>query len=598
MHRKLVGACVGEYRFVAFIGSGGTAEVYRAVQTSTEREVAVKVIDLSPLDRWQRVEMAERFDRAARAITALEHPHILKMHDWGDQDDLTYLAMDLMPGSLAEQIKRQPMPMSDVHRIFGQVASAIDYAHGQGIVHRDIKPPNVLLDAQGDAYLMDFGLARIQSELTSITRHGMAVGSPAYMSPEQWRGEVDPRTDIYAMGVVLFEMLSGHLPFLAADPYRFMTMHMEKEVPSIRLYRPSMPEHIDEVLRKALAKAPEMRYQSVGELAEALRRALPGDYSYTAPEGVAVVQTSAEGARPSSRASQVGAQIGNYAIVALKEENLLSVTYRASQTTTQLHVALKVIETGPMPDIFLRDFKRDATDLMNLRHRRLLKMVECGAVANMIYIASELGQYTSLADLLKQGALPPSRIGQIVAQIAAGLDYAHKQGFLHGDLKPQSIFIDEYGDVVIADTGLVDILDHYSRCLIDAGLFTKISQEERTSVTSRNGIGLPRYVTPGRLAPERWMGERGTARSDVYALGILLYEMLTNRLPFESDNVMLMGQMHLMQPPPPIPRSLSEKAPNLDGVMRTALAKDPRQRFTSATELAEAFQTRIMSLPT
>jgi serine/threonine protein kinase len=594
MHQNRVGACVGQYTLVTCIGSGSIAEVYRAIQTSTGREVAVRVIDLSPLDHWQRAEMGERFGREARTIATLNHPHILKTHEWGDQDSLSYLAMDLMPVSLTELIRRQPMPIPDIRRIFSQVASALDYAHAQGIIHRNVKPRNVLLDNQGDAYLADFGLARLQNELNSITRHGVVAGSPAYMSPEQWRGVIDPRTDLYAMGVMLFEMLSGHLPFLAPDPYRYMMMHLNQEVPSIKLYRPAMPERIDKVLGKALAKKPEARYQSAGELAAAFDKALTEDV-YPLADETNLVQAppEIEISHGSGKTPQVGTQIGNYAIVALKEENPLSTTYQASQTTTNLRVALKVIETGPMPDIFLQDFRRDAGELMNLRHQHLQKLLECGAVANMIYIASELRQYASLADMLRQGQLSLPRISQLLLQIATGLDYAHKQGFLHGDLKPQSIFIDSGGDVVIADVGLVEMLDHYYNCLIKTGMVRKIASEDRTTVTKRSGLGLPRYLTPERLAPERWKGESSCARSDIYSLGVLLYEMLTNRLPFESDNVLLVGQGHLMQQPPPIPNSLSKKARGINMVVQTALAKDPGQRFASATELAEAFQAQL-----
>src|SRR5260221_644915 len=208
---NLIGQRLGHYEILALLGRGGMATVYRARQLNIEREVAIKV--MKP-DLAEAEDFIERFRREARTIASLSQPHILKLFDYGQHDELIYLVMELlMGGSLARLISKGPLPLESVSLILEQVASALDYAHKRGIIHRDMKPQNGLLDTQGNAFLTDFGISKLLSQTTSLTQSGVAMGTPAYMSPEQWQGQVlDARSDIYALGIVLFEMLSGKLP--------------------------------------------------------------------------------------------------------------------------------------------------------------------------------------------------------------------------------------------------------------------------------------------------------------------------------------------------------------------------------------------------
>src|SRR6185369_11219638 len=170
-----------------------------------------------------------------------------------------------------------PLSLDQVGRILDQVSGALDYAHSRGIVHRDLKPVNILMDEQGNAFLTDFGIAKLAQSGTILTQAGMATGTPAYMAPEQWRGEpVDARSDIYALGIVLFEMLTGNIPFTGETPFRIMHMHIYEGPPSIRQLKPGLPRGIDQVIAKALAKDREERYASAGEMAAAFKAALSG----------------------------------------------------------------------------------------------------------------------------------------------------------------------------------------------------------------------------------------------------------------------------------------------------------------------------------
>ncbi|MDW8300678.1 MAG: protein kinase, partial [Anaerolineae bacterium] len=280
----LVGRQLGQYLITGVLGSGGMATVYRAQQTSVKREVAVKVIE-TKLTR--NPEFVKRFEREAQTVAALSHPHILKLFDFGNQDDLLYLVMELVSGgSLAARLReRGKLDAQEAAAYLEQVGKALDHAHARGVVHRDLKPQNILLDQDGNAILSDFGIARIAGEMTRMTGSGMAMGTPSYMAPEQWYGrEVDGRTDVYAMAVMAYELLTGELPFTGDTPPQLMFQHLNEAPPPLRRKRPDLPQSLEKVLLKGMAKRPEARFQSASAFAEAFREALSGK----TPKGVDV----------------------------------------------------------------------------------------------------------------------------------------------------------------------------------------------------------------------------------------------------------------------------------------------------------------------
>jgi len=274
----MIGTRLGAYTLLEEIGAGGMATVYRAVQEKVGRDVAVKVIGRHIL---QDPTALERFQREAQVIARLEHPHILPVYDYDLTTDPPFIVMRYLPtGTLKEILRREWLPADELAVLFRQIASALDYAHRQGIVHRDVKPSNILVDGEGNAFLVDFGLARMveSAQSTGITASGTTVGTPDYMSPEQVMGmPIDGRSDIYGLGVMLFEMLTGQMPFAADTPIAVVFKHVQEPVPSVMTINPELPEAIDVVIGRAMAKEPDARYQTCLELHQALCSALEAD---------------------------------------------------------------------------------------------------------------------------------------------------------------------------------------------------------------------------------------------------------------------------------------------------------------------------------
>ncbi len=264
----LQGHTLGQYTLQRPIGQGGMATVYLARQESMNRNVAVKVL---ATDLAGDPDFSIRFRREAETIASLEHPHILPVIDFGEQDTYVYLVMRLITGgTLGYELRDGPLSLNRANHLLSQIAPALTYAHSKGVIHRDLKPANVLLDEDENVYLTDFGIAKMLAGTTNMTHSGHLMGTPIYMAPEQWRSEpVDARTDVYALGMMLYEMLVGLQPFQADTPYALMYEHMDKLPASPVRYHPGLPAAIEPVIFKAIAKLPQDRYASAQALAEA-----------------------------------------------------------------------------------------------------------------------------------------------------------------------------------------------------------------------------------------------------------------------------------------------------------------------------------------
>lgn len=294
MASSLVGRKLGTYKITDMLGQGGMATVYKGYREDIDRYVAIKVLPPHPgLDQ----QFIERFRLEARTIAKLQHPHILPLYDYGVEDDILYLVMAYIEGgSLSNRIDRGAMNVKEVDGLLRQIAAALDYAHRQGVIHRDIKPDNILLDKEGHPLLADFGIAKMAGGGSKLTVTGGLVGTPAYMAPEQASGESDitASADIYALGVVVYEMLTGKQPFTAETPMQVVLKHMTEPIPSIVNQVDGLPAALELVMQRVLAKSPQNRYKTATEFADDFNRAIQG--SELDPNSTAILDFNA---RPS-----------------------------------------------------------------------------------------------------------------------------------------------------------------------------------------------------------------------------------------------------------------------------------------------------------
>lgn len=269
-----VGDTIGQYRIMDQLGQGGMATVYKAYHANLDRYVAFKV--LHPAFK-EDPNFLERFKREAQIVARLEHPHIVPVYDYAAHESQPYLVMKFIEGeSLKARLKRQPPTLDETIRLLEIVASALTYAHQHGILHRDIKPSNIMLDREGTPFITDFGLARIAQAGESTLSQDMMLGTPQYISPEQAKGvqNLGPGTDIYSLGVIIYEMVVGRVPFNADTPFAIIHDHIYKPLPLPTHVNPEVPFQVEQVLLKALSKEPDDRYVSAVEMIEAFRNAV------------------------------------------------------------------------------------------------------------------------------------------------------------------------------------------------------------------------------------------------------------------------------------------------------------------------------------
>ena len=292
------GSTFGNFRIIEPLGRGGMAAVHKAYEPALDREVALKVL---PAEFMHDPGFAERFEREAKIVAKLEHRHIVPIYTFGIDENIPWMAMRLVPGgTLADLLKRGRLDHERGLWVLKESAEALDYAHTQGVLHRDVKPQNILLDSQGHVYLADFGIAKIVEGSSVITKSGVITGTPQYMSPEQWRGEnVDRRTDIYALGVMAYELFAGRVPFSADTPAAMMTKHLMDPIPIPS--RDEVPESLLRPLLKCLDKNPEVRWPSASSFVRALEDGLREAGGHAAPPP--------DGSRPTITVSRMAAPI-------------------------------------------------------------------------------------------------------------------------------------------------------------------------------------------------------------------------------------------------------------------------------------------------
>jgi len=390
-----------------------------------------------------------------------------------------------------------------VLRIGKAVAEALDYAHRKGVVHRDVKPSNILVGRDGRVVLTDFGLA-LDVEQGSL---GEVFGSSRYIAPEQARrssGAV-PQSDLYSLGVVLYEMLTGSAPFDDPSPTAVALQHVTLAPPPPRSINPKLNAETEAVLLKALSKSPKDRYKTGGELIAALERAL-----LAGKPALRAKKQPARAARPAGITSRgqspdnlIGRQVDEYRLEALLGQGGMASVYRGLDVRLNRKVAIKVIDTPFRADAdHIRRFEREAQAIAQLEHPHIVRLYRYGQAGSLLYMAMQYVEGQNLQSMLaayRKGRqlMPADKVRRIIREICAALDYAHSKGVIHRDVKPSNIMLDKEGNAILTDFGLA--------------LLTEVG-------TRGEILGSPHYI-----APEQAISSANVVpQSDLYAVGVIL----------------------------------------------------------------------------
>ena len=551
--RMIAAEKIDRYEIRQRLGEGAISTVYLAYDPAFGRDVAVKIIRAVFSDDR---DFRRRFVRELRIIAQLEHSAIVPVYDFGEYEGQAYYVMRYMSGgNLRLRLEEKgPLPLNEASIILKRLAAALDNAHAQKIIHRSIKPSNVLLDSEGLAYLSDFGFANYAEE--TITSPA-TVGSPPYMAPEQWRQErIGTFTDVYQLGALLFEMLTGQPPYVAEELSELLYQILHKPLPLAQEINPQLPLAINDVLAKALAKNPAERYVSPSDMVADLHK---------------VIEAENEKKRSKKYLSKAPDKIRQYKIKEVLGASRTSIVYLAQDLIAERTLAIKVLSKTLFDDTMSRKFlEREAEIFSKIsRHPAIVPVYDSGQFEGQPFIVMPYMSGGSLDKLLqKNGPVSLLEASKIIRRLADALDTVHSKGIIHRDIKPSNILLDSDGLAYLSDFGIV----HH------------IGQE--TLDTTIQG-------TPPYMAPEQWQGKSQNSQTDIYQLGVLLFEMLTGQRPFIADTSAAFVYQHLNEPIPSASDINPQLPPPCDEILRKALAKNPADRFNTAGELASTLENIV-----
>jgi serine/threonine protein kinase len=545
------------YEILSVIDRGGMGVVYKARQVSVNRLVALKMVRSG---EHAGARELTRFQLEAMAVARLEHPNIVRIYDFGQHEDLPYFSMEFVDGGcLAEKVAGGPLAPRDAAALLATLARAMYVVHEHDIVHRDLKPANILLTAEGIPKIADFGLAKRLDGDLKLTQTKMVMGTASYMAPEQAAGktkEVGAAADIYALGAIFYEMLTGKPPF-RADTRELTIFQVLTDEPVPPTHHCSdIPRDLEAICLKCLEKEIKQRYPDVRSLAADLDRFLAGE-----PISIGAVSESERHARWARRAG--------YEILSCVGNDRTGIVYKARQLSLNRLVALKLIalkaQIGSEEAARIRS---DAEAIARLHHPHIAQIYDLGELHGQPYFVMEFVEGGSLREKCGEQPVPARQAAELVETLARTMQYAHQHGVVHGRLEPGSILLTADGSPKITEFGLATL----------PGLAAKDDKEFSQSIA---------YLAPEHLAKA---DNLVCPAIDIYGLGAVLYRLLTGQPPFLGKTPSDTREQVLSQEPEP-PSRIQDAVPReLDTLCLKCLHKDPSHRYGTAEALAKDLQ--------
>ena len=590
------------YEIEGELGRGGMGVVYKARQLSLNRTVALKMIrDSSLAGDKERA----RFRVEAEAAARLQHPNIVQIYDLREHEGQPFFAMEYVPGgTLAQLLYNRPQPPRRAAELVEALARAVHYAHQQGIVHRDLKPANVLL-AFSDASekrrsaerfseaslnlcvpkISDFGLAKTLDSASGVTPSTAILGTPSYMAPEQARGkgkDIGPWTDVWALGAILYEALTGRPPFEGESLVQTIDqVRFQEPVPPSRS-QPDVPADLEAICLRCLQKEPARRYPSAAALAEDLQHFLAG-------RPLAAV-------RPNDT-SEV-ASVPGYEIEEELARGGVWVVYRAREVRSRRPVALKRIRAGsPLASRHLARLRETVAVARELQHPNIAAIYDAGGGALAgVFLALEMIEGDSLHQKTLGQTLPPADVARLIETLARAVHHAHQTGLVHCHLQTTNVLLASGGcESPVDQTG--GLHPPLAGCVPKIIGFEMARRRDDTAgANDLNDVRPTSYA----MAPEQLFNrpEDVGPATDVYALGVMLYELLTGRPPYRAtttSDLLLKVGFEILQPP----RRLREEVPAaLDRICMKCLEAAPAERYASAALLADDLCAFLEGKPT
>jgi serine/threonine protein kinase len=552
------------YEILALLAEGGMGAVYRARRTLLGDEVAIKIVR----GEHGGPGAHDRFFRESRASARLRHPYIVSILDFNvDDEDHPFLVMELLNGpSIKDEIATKGrMTIEEVQAIVPSLCTALQFAHDLGIVHRDLKPANIVaheFSAGQRVYkVVDFGLANLRdTDETRLTGPHEFLGTIAYASPEQLTGAaVDSRSDVYSLGAVVFEMLTGRVPFSGPDAMAILTAHLHSPVPRVSETIADIPAWVDIAVSRALAKSPEDRWATIADLGHAL---LAGDGGST----TVIRNTTAPGGLLSTY--DLGERLGR--------GRLDSVVYRGTHRALGHPVAIRLLrrDTQRNWEGAKARFMREAQALQ-VAHPSIIQVRDYGEESDFVYLVTDYIEGQSLREVMTAaGPMPWPRLSRLLSQLVEATRMLHRRKGLLCGVSP---------DIMRVTTD-----DEGERLLISsAGVWQAQDLLATLNDDTLRGVALAdtelRYT-----APELLTGRNADVRSDVFTMGVLAYEMATATLPYDGASMPeLLGNM--LRGEPAAPRTLQPTMPaSASAALLRALRPVPNDRFATAREFGEA----------